>query len=127
MAAVDGEPAEDRIFTRHTELSGRMKLRLWVQTTATTGGAGPELLTDGPSAAPEGTLGGDWRESAVYDGPSPPTRPSQNERIPRERGGFGSTAEGGDSNSRYANKTHNGFRDRRIQPLCHPSWGTSEG
>jgi hypothetical protein len=28
---------------------------------------------------------------------------------------------GRDSNSRYANKTHNGFRDRRIQPLCHPS------
>jgi hypothetical protein len=28
---------------------------------------------------------------------------------------------GGDSNSRYANKTHNGFRDHRIQPLCHPS------
>ena len=31
---------------------------------------------------------------------------------------------GRDSNSRYANKTHNGFRDRRIQPLCHPSWAT---
>ena len=35
---------------------------------------------------------------------------------------------GGDSNSRYANQTHNAFRERRIQPLCHPSWmdsGTS--
>jgi hypothetical protein len=28
---------------------------------------------------------------------------------------------GGDSNSRYANQTHNAFRERRIQPLCHPS------
>ena len=28
---------------------------------------------------------------------------------------------GRDSNSRYANQTHNGFQDRRIQPLCHPS------
>ena len=34
---------------------------------------------------------------------------------------------GGDSNSRYANKTHNGFRDRRIQPLCHPSRATTQG
>jgi hypothetical protein len=28
---------------------------------------------------------------------------------------------GRDSNPRYALTTHNGFRDRRIQPLCHPS------
>ena len=30
---------------------------------------------------------------------------------------------GRDSNSRYTNQAHNGFRDRRIQPLCHPSRG----
>jgi hypothetical protein len=33
---------------------------------------------------------------------------------------------GRDSNSRYANQAHNGFRDRRIQPLCHPSRATPD-
>ena len=28
---------------------------------------------------------------------------------------------GRDSNPRWTNQAHNGFRDRRIQPLCHPS------
>jgi hypothetical protein len=39
--------------------------------------------------------------------------------------GAGLKRRGRDSNSRYANQTHNGFRDRRIQPLCHPSRMTS--
>ena len=30
---------------------------------------------------------------------------------------------GRDSNPRRRNLPRNGFRDRRIQPLCHPSWG----
>jgi hypothetical protein len=41
-----------------------------------------------------------------------PPRPSQKRR-------------GRDSNSRYTNQAHNGFRDRRIQPLCHPSRATA--
>jgi hypothetical protein len=45
----------------------------------------------------------------------------QNERIPLLQGDSPLQRRGRDSNSRYANKTHNGFRDRRIQPLCHPS------
>jgi hypothetical protein len=28
---------------------------------------------------------------------------------------------GRDSNPRWTEMAHNGFRDRRIQPLCHPS------
>ena len=33
---------------------------------------------------------------------------------------------GRDSNPRRRKTPRNGFRDRRIQPLCHPSWGTAK-
>ena len=46
-------------------------------------------------------------------------QPTQTRQIPPQTA---LQRRGRDSNSRYANKTHNGFRDRRIQPLCHPSW-----
>ena len=40
---------------------------------------------------------------------------------PRSHATCGVERRGRDSNPRYALTTHNGFRDRRIQPLCHPS------
>ena len=44
---------------------------------------------------------------------------------PANTGDLALRRRGRDSNSRYAYQTHNGFRDRRIQPLCHLSRATS--
>ena len=72
-----------------------------------------------------GTLG--WGAKEVRATLGPVGGYPVNAEIPRSAGDLALQRRGGDSNSRYANKTHNGFRDRRIQPLCHPSWGASEG
>ena len=62
------------------------------------------------------------------DGPVLQTWPASSRNKPDSPASRQSPAlqrRGRDSNSRYANQAHNGFRDHRIQPLCHPSRGLS--
>jgi hypothetical protein len=76
----------------------------------------------------EGGRGASWSTLVVHFCPVPATA-SEGQRCrvpaaPEPRMGSGIPVperRGRDSNPRYALTTHNGFRDRRIQPLCHLS------
>ncbi len=58
---------------------------------------------------PAGPAAGCWGRYPVGTGESP-----------AETGDSALQRRGRDSNSRYANKTHNGFRDRLVRPVSHP-------